>query len=29
VEGSIASVADIFALQGDGAMREIEKRYLR
>jgi len=29
VEGSIASVADILALQGDGAMREIEKRYLR
>ena len=29
VEASIASVADIFALQGDGAMREIEKRYLR
>jgi 2-methylisocitrate lyase-like PEP mutase family enzyme len=29
VEGRIASVAEIFALQGDGAMREIEKRFLR
>jgi phosphonopyruvate hydrolase len=29
VEGEIASVADIFALQGDAQMREIEKAYLR
>jgi len=29
VEGEIASVADVFALQGDARMREIEKRYLR
>ncbi|CAH0137098.1 phosphonopyruvate hydrolase [Roseomonas sp. CECT 9278] len=29
VEARIASVADIFALQGDGAMREIEARFLR
>ncbi len=29
VEGRIASVADIFALQGDDLMREIERRFLR
>ena len=29
VEGEIASVAEIFALQGDARMREIEKAYLR
>lgn len=29
VEGRIASVAEIFALQGDARMRELEKRYLR
>jgi phosphonopyruvate hydrolase len=29
VEGSIASVAEVFALQGDATMREIEKAYLR
>lgn len=29
VESRIASVSDIFALQGDGAMREIERRFLR
>ncbi len=29
VESRIASVADVFALQGDAAMREIEKRFLR
>jgi phosphonopyruvate hydrolase len=29
VEREIASVADVFALQGDAAMREIEKKYLR
>jgi len=29
VERQIASVADIFALQGDGAMRGIERTYLR
>ena len=29
VEGTIAPVADIFALQGDAAMRELEKRFLR
>jgi phosphonopyruvate hydrolase len=29
VENSIASVADIFALQGDERMREIEARFLR
>jgi phosphonopyruvate hydrolase len=29
VERDIASVADVFALQGDGRMREIEKNYLR
>ena len=29
VESRIASVADIFALQGDDRMREIEKRFLR
>ena len=29
VEDRIASVADIFALQGDGEMREIERRFLR
>lgn len=28
VEGEIATVADIFALQGDARMREIEKAYL-
>src|SRR5215469_11612505 len=29
VEREIASVADVFTLQGDAAMREIEKKYLR
>lgn len=29
VEGSIASVSDVFALQGDARMRAIEKAYLR
>lgn len=29
VEGEIASVAEIFALQSDAHMREIEKKYLR
>ena len=29
VETEIASVADVFALQGDAALREIEKAYLR
>jgi 2-methylisocitrate lyase-like PEP mutase family enzyme len=29
VENDIASVADVFALQGDAHMREIEKKYLR
>jgi shikimate kinase len=29
VEGRIASVAEIFALQGDDRMREIEARFLR
>ncbi len=29
VEGDIASVADVFALQGDARMRELEKAYLR
>ena len=29
VEGDIASVADVFALQGDAAMRDIEEAYLR
>lgn len=29
VEGEIASVAEIFDLQGDGAMRQIERKYLR
>jgi phosphonopyruvate hydrolase len=29
VESDIASVADVFALQGDAHMREIEKKYLR
>jgi len=29
VEGRIAPVADIFALQGDDRMREIERRFLR
>jgi 2-methylisocitrate lyase-like PEP mutase family enzyme len=29
VEKDIASVADVFALQGDARMREIEKKYLR
>ena len=29
VEHDIASVADVFALQGDARMREIEKKYLR
>lgn len=29
VEGEIASVADVFALQGDAQMRAIEKAYLR
>ncbi|HYF07683.1 MAG TPA: phosphonopyruvate hydrolase [Acetobacteraceae bacterium] len=29
IESRIASVADVFALQGDGRMREIERRFLR
>ncbi|KAH8174046.1 phosphoenolpyruvate phosphomutase domain-containing protein [Sarocladium implicatum] len=29
VEGEIPSVADIFSLQGDAAMRKIEKKFLR
>ena len=29
VEGSIASVSEIFALQGDAQMRELEARFLR
>lgn len=29
VEGDIASVGEVFALQGDGHMRELEKAYLR
>jgi 2-methylisocitrate lyase-like PEP mutase family enzyme len=29
VESDIASVEEIFALQGDGHMRELEKAYLR
>jgi phosphonopyruvate hydrolase len=29
VEGTIAPVSDIFALQGDDAMRQIEKKFLR
>ena len=29
VESEIASVAEIFALQGDGHLRELEKAYLR
>ena len=29
VEKEIASVADVFALQGDARMREIEKTFLR
>jgi hypothetical protein len=29
VESDIASVAEIFALQVDGHMRELEKSYLR
>ena len=29
VESDIASVPEIFALQGDGHMRELEKAYLR
>jgi 2-methylisocitrate lyase-like PEP mutase family enzyme len=29
VEGSIAEVSEIFALQGDGRMRELEARFLR
>lgn len=29
VEGEIASVSDVFALQGDAEMRDLEKRYLR
>ncbi len=29
VESDIASVADVFALQGDAQMREIEKKFLR
>jgi hypothetical protein len=29
VEREIASVADVFALQGDAWMREIEKTFLR
>lgn len=29
VEGAVASVAEIFALQGDARMRELEKAYLR
>jgi hypothetical protein len=29
VETDIVSVADVFALQGDARMREIEKKFLR
>jgi phosphonopyruvate hydrolase len=29
VEGDIASVSDVFALQGDASMREIERKFLR
>lgn len=29
VEGEVASVADVFRLQGDARMREVEKSYLR
>ena len=29
VESSIAKVSDIFALQGDDRMRELEARFLR
>ena len=29
VEGSIAEVSEIFALQGDDRMRELEARFLR
>ena len=29
VEGDIASVAEVFALQGDARMRELERAYLR
>ena len=29
VEGTIATVGDIFALQGDSALREIERKFLR
>ena len=29
VEQDIAAVSDVFALQGDARMREIEKAYLR
>jgi len=29
VEGNIAEVSDIFALQGDDRMRELEARFLR
>ena len=29
VESEIASVADVFALQGDAHMREVERAYLR
>ena len=29
VEGDIASVAEVFALQGDARVRELEKAYLR
>jgi phosphonopyruvate hydrolase len=29
VEGEIASVADVFALQGDAALRDLERAYLR
>ncbi len=29
VESSIASVAEIFTLQGDNRMRELERRFLR
>ena len=29
VEGEIASVEDVFALQGDAYLREVEKAYLR
>ena len=29
VEGSVATVAEIFALQGDKEMRELEARFLR